>query len=258
MFLFSCAKETIKDGGNALDNAKVQIQNRSDDGCFTLEEYDCFEGSTVDYGPVDIEVYPGCLATVSWTEERCEGDVFSTGSVINALGIYNFSVVPKEGECMDILDEWNNLESQGDIQGLIVARAEFEDHVSEVLEALRIQAWYDDGLHPFWFNCGANFGSVLHAVFSRSSCTQTWKREITDKGSPFSYFIFESTSCGSSCCKRTTEYCRDEQIIGGQAVYEIINLGSNTEQIGDCFSDLISVPPGRDYTKVGSCSNICE
>lgn len=261
MFIvFSCSKERVDleiASEQSFNDVIVLRENeRGSSNCGNLDGLACVNGGTINHGPVVLEVYPGCFANASWTEERCEPQISPGLPNVFYMAITNFVVEPIVGLCDDVINNWESLSQSGDIDGLIAAINEFENDASLVLQELRMEGYFLEE-HPFFFDCQADFATIAYVNFYKESCRQLWAYEFTPKGSDFSYTRYTTSLCGDVCCLRSTRYCyvdEDSPFGGGS---HLIPFKPEITQFGSCFSDLPATSPGLGYRPIGDCSSTC-
>ncbi len=154
------------------------------------------------------------------------------------------------------MDEWANLEGQD----LIDAMNQFEVDAALALEKRRVEEIFSANGLEFFFNCGAETGNLIFTEFYLSTCESFWKRTISDKGSPFGIIDYQTTSCGTVCCKSRRAYCFESIVVGlEKELIAIIEQDFGSEQIGECPISEPTPPGPGGYVLIGDgCNTSCN
>ena len=235
------------------------MENRSvyNEDCFDESTLPCENATPVDYGPIEIEVYPDCFVAVSWTERRCIAASGQGEIEDNTLIISNFLIEPLDLGCSSVIDYWNSLDQSSSKDDLLNAINQFEYDASVALEDLRATDWMSD-LDPTLYSCKFMIGVFLHVEFYTQACSQTWRYKYTPKGSKLSYYKYTRTSCGEICCRRSSDKCIESEEFEPFMDVELGTYNVSVDQLGDCNTSSDTALPGIGFERVGECNTNCN
>lgn len=244
--IYSCVKDTNPSEKVLHDSI---IENRSatvSGSCLEVLASECTGELQIDTLNFDVEIYPGCVANISWIEYLCLEP--STGIVLN-VSFVNVFGWPIPGQCDSTLNSWNNLFNTGQYAQYNADILAYQFEVEKAFTKKRMQELLSLGLWP----CSGN-GAFLESKLFKASCQFVYNIQCGVSSGQGTISLPYIGSCGESCCKSTIWWCTDKD---GTPV------PSNplVEQIGSCEgSREYPVRPKKGCTifQEGICTDTCN
>ncbi|MCZ2101315.1 MAG: hypothetical protein LC107_07245 [Chitinophagales bacterium] len=204
--------------------------------------------SLIEAGKKDTILMPGtsCYAEVTYDLYVCPipGSSFIINYVFN-----NFSAYPIAGMgCDSILNSWIDLFTLGDFNELNNQLDLFNSIALKIVEKNYINYLFSDPFIQSIFNCN-NLNSFLYTEFNVSNCFQHCIYYAIINGQPV--FDHQTSTCGESCCKRTTLYCWNT------ALNQLDQSLPNIQVLGNCISSTPGEGCSIGYRPLGICQHQC-
>ncbi len=220
----------IKSGTTASSNPC--FDNTSKDTCLFVEQKD----TIIDIG------CDSCKAKVTYDLWVCFSDA---NNVIVAYVVFdNFHAVPHDdGGCDSLLLAWKTLADNGDTATLKGEMIKFRKKARDAVEWMEMERYVTT--FKTVFDCN-NKDYFAYTEFYEKTCVKWCVRFISF---PFNGGSLESNwwysiPCGSLCCRKTTQYCWDDnqqKVVKKESVVEPVG-GNCTETSAKCKSGYIEFP----------------
>lgn len=221
------------------DISNISLEVRSESDCYDPDEAipECFEYGLLNDNIDTIEIDENCKIEVRWDESFC----YTIGKRI--VVIENFEYTILDGECLQQIQYWEQLEANGQTQELADALDAFEYEASLILEMKRIEDYIDSWGVPL---CQGT-QSIIMAEYYSNVCFQYSPGPSAGPRPDFTNIV--KWPCGLVCCKRSAKYCMDN---GG-----LIRIDLGFELSGnDCSEEPLD--PNRVEVSWGTCDHDCS
>lgn len=185
-------------------------------------------------------IFEDCFLEVSYTQRVC----FRLGEY--EVNFWDLDVSYDDPSCEALSSELSQLQASGDYQA-------FKDKVEEIYSfasldvEMRQMALYVQFGIPV--NCDDPLTSINASFFAADCETYCFQYQIPEGRTIL------ITSCGESCCKRTTRYCVDDET--GEIVTQLV---SKVNLSGECSppTNLQCVGFPSEFGSPVTCSNPCN
>lgn len=260
-FIYSCAEESTTESQQYQNFTKDQLNelqkqlgvDENTENSYALAGADC--GNTtqgcllLQAAKKDTVLIPGtnCYAEATYDLYRCITSTSGNYIITHVFNNFSATPIPSVG-CDSIINSWVALADAGNFSELSNQLDIFHSIVSEQIEIKYNQAFFNNTFFRTYFNCNS-FNTLLFSEFYVSNCYQWCFKYIIRDGKP--QIDYRKTSCGESCCKRTTAYC------WSTSQNMMISSNPNVVQIGTCVADNPGSPCQAGYIALGNCNHTC-